>query len=120
MSDVLDAYNSIKEDGGELTMTLIGDQTINPLTGVQSGDSDVSISTYGVQTSFELSDVDGSLIRIDDCKFLVPAYGLEGLSIKSNKVNLRIDWNSETWKIQNIKSISPYGVDILYICHSRK
>lgn len=120
MSDVLDAYNSIKEDGGAITITLIGDQTVNPLTGVASGDDDVSVSTYGVQSKFKLSDVDGTLVRIDDCKFIVSAYGLESLSVKENKVNLRITWNSETWGVQNINTIAPYAEDILYIFHSRK
>lgn len=120
MTDVLDAYNAIKEDGGEITITLLGDQTINPLTGTSSGDADVTEETYGIQTNFKTSDIDGSLVRIGDQKMIVPAHGLEPLSVRDNKAKLRVTCNSGTWKVNHIETLSPYDVDIIYYLFLRK
>ena len=120
MSDVLDAYNSIREDGGSATVTLIVDQTVNPLTGTSASGSDTSVSTYAVQSNFQTSDIDGSLVKFGDCKLMIPSYGLDSLSVKDNKTRLRITFGSETWKVNDVKTIAPYGVDILYIFHARK
>lgn len=120
MGDIIDVYNSIKEDGGSITVTLVADKTVNPLTGVSSSATDVVISTYGVQTNFKNSDIDGTIIAIGDCNMIVPSYGLESLDVKNNKVRLRITSNSDVWKVRNIKTLSPYGEDIIYTFHMRK
>lgn len=120
MSDVLDAYNSIKDDGGAAIVTLIASPTMNPLTGLTPAGSDVSVSTYAVQTNFDISDIDGSLVIAGDCKMIIPAYGLESLSVKDNKARIKITFNSEIWTVRGIITVAPYGVDILYKFHLRK
>lgn len=120
MSDVTDAYNAILEDGGPITVSLLADLTVNPLTGVSSSDSTLTVPTYGVQTNLKTSDIDGSLVRIGDQKMIVPALGLESFNVRDNKVRLRVSCNTGTWKVNHIGTLAPYDVDILYYFFLRK
>lgn len=120
MSDLMDAYNAIMDDGGAITVSLLADLTVNPLTGTASSDSTISVSTYGVQTNLKTSDIDGSLVRIGDQKMIVPASGLESLDVRNNKVRLRVSCNTGIWKVNHITTLAPYDVDILYYFFLRK
>lgn len=152
MSDVIDAYNSIKEDGGKVTIIYEPLEIIDPVEesdkeydpveeetppsgGSGSGpegpgepeepseeetEDPNTYTTYGVQLSFTDDLIDGSLIKYSDCKIIVPALGIEDLNIKKNFQSCKIIFGEETWKILNVKSISPYGTDIIYYLHSRK
>lgn len=120
MSDLIDAYDSISEDGGPVTITLEGDSVVDPVTETIIPGTDVSISTFGVQKNFKLADIDGSIVQYGDCELIIPAYGIESLSVKDNKNKLTIIFNSETWKVIGIRPLAPYAVDILYYFHLRK
>ena len=120
MSDLKDAYDSIAEDGGSVMITLEGDSVVNPVTESVIPGDDISISTFGVQKNFKLADIDGSIVQYGDCELIVPAYGLESLSVKNNKNKLTIVFNSETWKVIGIRPLAPYALDILYYFHLRK
>lgn len=155
MSDVIDAYNSIKEDGGKVTIIYEPLEIVDPVEesdkeydpveeetppaggsgGTEEpedpedqGDTEDpedtedpnTYTTYGVQLSFSDDLIDGSLIKYSDCKIIVPALGIEALDIKKNFQSCRVIFGNDTWKIMNVKSISPYGADIIYYLHSRK
>ena len=50
MSDVLDAYNSIKEDGGAITITFDNDDIVDAVEEDFDLNADIAISTYAVRT----------------------------------------------------------------------
>lgn len=120
MSDVTDAYNSIKEDGGSIVITYSNDAIIDAVEEDFNNSADISVSTYAVRTSFKEDVVDGTMIKSGDCKLIVPAYGMDSLSIKTNYKKCSVSFAGETWNIVDVKPISPAGTDIIYYLHSRK
>lgn len=120
MSDVLDAYNSIKEDGGAITITFDNDDIVDAVEEDFDLNADIAISTYAVRTGFKQEVIDGTLVKLGDCKFIVPAYGLDSIDIKTNYKRCSVSFAGEDWKVIDVKPISPAGTDIIYYLHSRK
>jgi hypothetical protein len=120
MSDALEAYNQIKEDGGEAIIIFNGIDMIDPVEEDIIDGTDITVNTYGVRTNFKEELVDGTMIKKDDCKIIVPAYGLDSIDIKNNYTRCSVTFSSTQWNIIDVKPISPSGTDIIYYLHARK
>ncbi len=73
-------------------------------------------ATHGLFTAYERRIVDGTLIRADDQKVLIPA---QGLAIAPTTKD-RLEDDGSEWRILSVKPLRPGDSVILYELHVRR
>jgi hypothetical protein len=115
-AEQLDIYNDFVSEGFSLTVRVEGSPgTWNPDTLVYDGaTADTDYSTYGLKKNYNIRQIDGTIIQVNDTKLLIPAYELPALTT-AHKILI----NSIEQNVINVSSVEPGNVALLYILQVR-
>ena len=112
--DALELIDDIAEDGLLATLTRQISGSYDPSTG----EATVTTSTqtaYGIRTSWEKRDIDGTLIKSGDLKIILAASGLT----TAPQVDDTITFDGTAYTIKGVYPVSPADVVIVYVLNVR-
>lgn len=89
--------------------------SFDPATGIMS-ESVADIETFGLFTTFDESQIDGTLVRRDDRLVLIAAEGLAQVPSAEQQV---ID-NGEVWQVVAANGVDPGSQPLLYRLQIRR
>jgi hypothetical protein len=104
--------------GGTTKVTLKQKSSISFDTATQTNtyDEDADDQTaWGVVNQFNANEVDGTLIKQDDLRLVMSAVDITTKPTTDDS----IVWQGVNYRVMNVDSKSPGGVDIVYICQIR-
>ena len=110
------ALEILRKFGAAQTVRTTTAGTYDPATDTTSGATTTDHSVIGVLLSYRTADIDGTLIKSGDMRFLFSASGLSFVPDPTCVVIV----NSYVWHVQNVRRIEPSGVGVLYDLQVRK
>ena len=115
--DIDSAYETIKEDGAEITITqtAFNGSNYDPETDSDGG-TPATDDTYAVKLNYKMEQIDNTNIIMGDVLFLIPAKNLT-LIIKPGDL---LTFVSEDYRVINSLPLEPDGIPILYKVQARK
>jgi len=108
------AAKLLKSKGQLVTITISVDASFDHVLGIDTPAADVTFTAYGAAFDYKKRDIDGTLIKAGDIRFLMEAKETEP-AIGGNIV---ID--SVTYRIIDLTPTSPAGVVVMYELQLRK
>jgi len=119
---VADFYTNLKNvalrlltsKGQSLTFTRPVTSSFNPATGVDTPATPITYSGYGAALNYNKSEIDGDLIQIGDIRLLLEA------TSTAVEMGDPVPIDSITYRVMNIRPLSPAGTVVAYELQLRK
>lgn len=104
-------YEDFKSEGFALVVRIPGDsgEFVPEFDEYTSETDPQDISTYALKTEYESSQIDGTIVQVNDSLLKVPAYGLPELTPAHE---ILVGGKAQT--VVHIKAVSPGNVPLLY------
>jgi hypothetical protein len=107
------ALELLIEFGQSITLSRETGGSINPITGVVTAGTDVSVVTTGLIKPYPEKMIDGTRILSSDRELVLSN---EAVPLPSDKPIV----GGEEWSIVDIKTVSPAGTDVVYFVQVRR
>lgn len=104
-------YNVLKNQGFAITVRVDGSEGTWDPVGMKYTDStgDVDYSTFGIKSSYKISEIDGTIVQQGDTMLLFPAHGLPTITT-TNKILI----NGIVQNVINISPVDPGNITLIY------
>lgn len=107
--DLIERYGisvSVKRKTGEY----------DPVTGLPSNETEQMFYGVGLVEDYTVNQVNDTLIKTGDKKITIAAKDLGTKPVPNDRIIIA----DESYAIQNVNTVSPAGIDLLYEAHCRK
>ncbi len=101
------ATRLLTDRGQQVTFTRAVDGAFDPATGITTPGTPTTITGYGASFDYNRSEIDGTLIKRGDIRFIFEAAGRP-------KEGDTVVIDSETYRVMAPSIVSPAGVDVYY------
>jgi hypothetical protein len=105
--------------GLELTLRRTVPGEYDPETGT-STDTTTDYAGSGLRDSYDLKDVDGSLVKSGDVKFLVSPLLLNGADMPEPKTQDKVLFDGDTYNVESVKPWDYAGLAVGFEVQGRK
>lgn len=106
----------ITEFGQAITLQVSVPGTFDPITGTESGATTATYGGFGVVTDYTTREIDGTVIQRGDKKVLATFTDTSVIPLTTH--NLLV--GSTSYSIQNVNSLEPGGVSVMYTLQMRR
>lgn len=129
MADIYDRAKALaarmlapRSSGGKglaLTLTKITPGSYNPATGTSTNTS-TNYSGSGLRQDYDLSDIDGSMIRQGDVKFLISPTLINGNDTPEPAAGDSVTFDGSTYSVVSVSPWNYAGVSVGFSVQARK
>jgi len=106
----LTAKNLIANFGSDVTFLLVENGGYYASTNSFLDSSEVETTLKGVKLNYNLSQVDGEIIKKGDLRLIIEAVSLE----TNPTVDDKIKFGDDVWEIKSVKILKPANIVLLY------
>lgn len=97
-----------------------GEGAYDPETGTVTGPAASTFNGLAFRGSFAVRDIDGSLIRADDVKFLIAPLQVDGQPMPQPQTTDTISFDGSTYRVQNVWPMNYAGKLVAFKVQGRK